>query len=289
MKCLEKDRTRRYETANGLAADLRRFLNSEPVIARPPTGFYRLKKTIRRNRGRFAATLSIIAALLIGIGANPLLRRHVHPKAIEEAVASLPKRGAETPPNLIDLSALYNVSLEGSAGWQLSASSGHTIQRGPQRLGEVLFDVRGAIRLNSPNPGFGELPFPERVEGIVVSRKCRRLHFLHFVFSSERPGVKVATYRIRYHDRQTWDIPVKYGENVRTWSASVWGTADPLFELENTNSVVAWVGTNIALSSARLFRTSVDNPRPDAEIKTIDFISNMKDSSPVLVAITVEP
>ena len=37
MKCLEKDRTRRYETANGLAADLKRHLNNEPVVARPPS------------------------------------------------------------------------------------------------------------------------------------------------------------------------------------------------------------------------------------------------------------
>ena len=44
MKCLEKDRTRRYETANGLAADLKRHLNNEPVVARPPSAAYRLQK-----------------------------------------------------------------------------------------------------------------------------------------------------------------------------------------------------------------------------------------------------
>ena len=44
MKCLEKDRSRRYETANGLAADLKRHLNNEPVIARPPSAAYKLQK-----------------------------------------------------------------------------------------------------------------------------------------------------------------------------------------------------------------------------------------------------
>src|SRR5208337_1236431 len=44
MKCLEKDRARRYETANGLAADLKRHLNNEPVVARPPSTVYRLQK-----------------------------------------------------------------------------------------------------------------------------------------------------------------------------------------------------------------------------------------------------
>ena len=50
MKCLEKDRTRRYETANGLAADLKRHLNNEPVVARPPSTAYRLQKAWRRNK-----------------------------------------------------------------------------------------------------------------------------------------------------------------------------------------------------------------------------------------------
>src|SRR5262249_45151849 len=44
MKCLEKDRTRRYETANGLAADLKRHLSHEPVVARPPSRAYRFQK-----------------------------------------------------------------------------------------------------------------------------------------------------------------------------------------------------------------------------------------------------
>src|SRR3989454_1140346 len=49
MKCLEKDRARRYETANGLAADLKRHLNNEPVTARPPSASYRLQKAFHRN------------------------------------------------------------------------------------------------------------------------------------------------------------------------------------------------------------------------------------------------
>jgi len=50
MKCLEKDRTRRYETANALAMDLQRHLNDEPVVACPPSRSYRFQKLIRRNR-----------------------------------------------------------------------------------------------------------------------------------------------------------------------------------------------------------------------------------------------
>jgi WD40 repeat protein/serine/threonine protein kinase len=67
MKCLEKDRARRYETANGLAADLKRHLANEPVIARPPSQLYRFQKLARRNRLAFAAIAAITAVLLLAV------------------------------------------------------------------------------------------------------------------------------------------------------------------------------------------------------------------------------
>jgi len=70
MKCLEKDRTRRYETANGLGADLNRFLHNELVLARPPSASYRLQKAFRRNKLAFVAAAAITAALLLGLIAS---------------------------------------------------------------------------------------------------------------------------------------------------------------------------------------------------------------------------
>ena len=70
MKCLEKDRTRRYETANGLAMDIQRHLDNEPVVARPPTNLYRFQKLVRRNKLAFAAASAVIAALVIGLGVS---------------------------------------------------------------------------------------------------------------------------------------------------------------------------------------------------------------------------
>jgi serine/threonine protein kinase/WD40 repeat protein len=66
MKCLEKDRTRRYETANGLAMDLQRHLKSEPVTARPPSNLYRLQKLVRRNKILFLAIAAVSVALVLG-------------------------------------------------------------------------------------------------------------------------------------------------------------------------------------------------------------------------------
>ena len=70
MKCLEKDRTRRYETANGLAADLKRHLDNEPVVARPPSAAYRFQKAFRRNKLVFTAGTAVVAALVAGIGVS---------------------------------------------------------------------------------------------------------------------------------------------------------------------------------------------------------------------------
>jgi eukaryotic-like serine/threonine-protein kinase len=70
MRCLEKDRTRRYDTANGLAMDLRRHLGNEPVVARPPTPIYRVQKLMRRNKLAFAAGTTIAAMLVLGLAAS---------------------------------------------------------------------------------------------------------------------------------------------------------------------------------------------------------------------------
>jgi len=67
MKCLEKDRTRRYDTANGVAMDIRRHLSCEPVLARPPSKFYEFQKTVRRHKVGFAATAAVIMVLACGV------------------------------------------------------------------------------------------------------------------------------------------------------------------------------------------------------------------------------
>ncbi len=66
MKAMEPDRTRRYDTVNGLAMDLRRYLADEPVVARPPSATYRFGKFIKRHRAAVVAGTAALAALVIG-------------------------------------------------------------------------------------------------------------------------------------------------------------------------------------------------------------------------------
>ena len=78
MKALEKDRNRRYETANGFAMDVQRYLADEPVLACPPSTAYRLKKFVRRNKGPVLAASLVLLALVAGIvGTTAAVRRMV--------------------------------------------------------------------------------------------------------------------------------------------------------------------------------------------------------------------
>jgi serine/threonine protein kinase/Tfp pilus assembly protein PilF len=84
MKCLEKDRARRYETANGLARDIERHLQNEPVVAGPPSRYYRFQKLLRRNKLAFAAAAMVSLSLLLGLG----LSTWMYLKARTEAAKS---------------------------------------------------------------------------------------------------------------------------------------------------------------------------------------------------------
>jgi serine/threonine protein kinase/Tfp pilus assembly protein PilF len=86
MKAMEKDRSRRYDTANGLANDLTRYLADQPVEARPPSTPYRIRKFVRRNKIAVGAIAAVILALIAGATAATLglvraTRAEVHAKA----------------------------------------------------------------------------------------------------------------------------------------------------------------------------------------------------------------
>ena len=67
MKALEKDRNRRYESVSDLAADVERYLREEPILARPPSVWYRLGKITKRNRGLVASLTGVLIAICIGL------------------------------------------------------------------------------------------------------------------------------------------------------------------------------------------------------------------------------
>jgi tetratricopeptide (TPR) repeat protein/serine/threonine protein kinase len=92
MKALEKDRNRRYETANAFAGDVQRYLHDEPVQACPPSAWYRFRKFSRRNKGVLTtATALVLVALMLAGGAGWMLQERAGRRArtIEAAEAAL--------------------------------------------------------------------------------------------------------------------------------------------------------------------------------------------------------
>jgi serine/threonine protein kinase len=90
MKCLEKDRARRYETVSGLGEDLLHHLNHEPVTARAPGNIYRLQKFARRHRIGFTAASIVLVALVVGLGFSTfyfLKERAARRRAVEAETA----------------------------------------------------------------------------------------------------------------------------------------------------------------------------------------------------------
>jgi eukaryotic-like serine/threonine-protein kinase len=210
-------------------------------------------------------------------------RRWMEGLAYRKAVTlNLRRRDSETPPNLIDLSAYYNVSL---TTLELPQSGEHAIPTWPQALDDVAFDTRGAIYLATFSATNSSLGFPHRVSGINVGQKCKRLHFLHVVAFGTAPGTTVAAFVIRHSDGTITNIPLKYGNDVRSMRVLV----DLAHNVENPNSAVAWTGTSVSGIPVRLFRTTWKNPKPEVQVTTIDFISNLTDCAPILIALTAEP
>jgi tetratricopeptide (TPR) repeat protein len=97
MKALEKDRGRRYETANGLGRDIDRYLHDEPVQACPPSAWYRFRKFARRNKTGFAvACLVLVFLVLVGAGSGWVIgdRSARRAEAAEQARGSLKRASA---------------------------------------------------------------------------------------------------------------------------------------------------------------------------------------------------
>jgi eukaryotic-like serine/threonine-protein kinase len=114
MKALEKDRTRRYETANGLAMDIQRHLCDEAVLARPPSNFYRLQKFARRNQTVFVAGAVVAAALIAGFAISTVLflkerearKRATEAERIQAALRTDAEQGRELAKKELDLAQL---------------------------------------------------------------------------------------------------------------------------------------------------------------------------------------
>ena len=195
-------------------------------------------------------------------------------------------RSAQAGPDLVDLSKHYTSSLDDN--WFCHA--GHDLRdlpKGIQVLGGTAFDIRGLVQLAaSKSIDVTGVVFPEAVRGIAVGRKGRRLAFLQACFWHAQEGAKLGEYVIHYEDGRTKSAPIIYGQNIRDWWVRPEG--EPLTEAE-----AVWRGSNPATDSmgltTQLIKYTWENPLPEVKISTIDFVSDLIEAGPFLVALTVEP
>jgi serine/threonine protein kinase/tetratricopeptide (TPR) repeat protein len=121
MKCLEKDRNRRYETPNSLARDIERYLHDEPVQACPPSASYRFCKFARRNKTLLAAGGAIAAALLIGLGLSTWMYMRER-AAVQVAKANEQRAATESARAQAVSDYLLQMIFSPSHGWRIKGS-----------------------------------------------------------------------------------------------------------------------------------------------------------------------
>jgi WD40 repeat protein/serine/threonine protein kinase len=163
LKALEKDRNRRYDTADGLALDLRRYLADEPVEACPPSLRYRLGKVVRRHLAGLLTAAAFVVLLVLGVVALALDDHRVRTehRAREEEQLARERAQADTEQALRDKLAEEEARhqetgrrLEALEGWRRTACSlrislaldeyrGNNVARAIDRLGECPEDLRG--------------------------------------------------------------------------------------------------------------------------------------------------
>ncbi len=200
MKCLEKERARRYDTANELAADLKRHLNTEPVLARPPSVTYKFQKTVRRNRRALAATVAVMFVLSLGASLVPWQQRWQQVKFLAPDWQT--RIGTKTPAD--DRIVLVGIDQTTYS----SAFSGEELQREP-----VLKD----LQKNFP---WSRAVYARLIE--KLSDAGAKVIVLDLVFASESESDAALHQALdKYKDRVVIAYSIGNGINEGSWRSEV--------------------------------------------------------------------
>jgi tetratricopeptide (TPR) repeat protein/peroxiredoxin len=195
----------------------------------------------------------------------------------------IPSRPEQATPEMVDLTSHFHAAL--TETWHPGAEGNDLahLPSGVQTFQGVRFDVRGIVQLNGGGMiDMSGKPYPQRVQGIKIGRKCARIHVLHATGWSVDDGTAIGAYVLRYADGSNRTLPILYGLDVRDW----WVGADTVVELKKAQ--VAWQGQTSSGNGVRVYKRTWENPVPDREVVSIEFSSTMTRSAPFLLAITTE-
>ena len=182
MKALEKDRSRRYQTANGLALDIQRYLDNEPVSARPPSRLYRLQKLIRRNKVVFTATCVVMLALMVSSSVSTWLYLRERDARLRATNAELQKTSLEQETDRLRDIAEDNRKFLKAA---------ELFRRGQNEPADKLLD---AIRIPKLNPEYAQMYRTLgdwHIDNGRPGKAVNRFAVLYQINESERTDVSV--------------------------------------------------------------------------------------------------
>ena len=194
----------------------------------------------------------------------------------------------------VDLSKYYTAQLTDSLNSPASVTENNltNLPKGRHVFSGVRFEVGGILQLSGEKlQEWRRKEYPEAINGIKLGKRCQRLHLLHGAGGVYDPeGLTIGKIVLHYADKSSREFEIKNGVHVRDW----WG--NPKQTLTAKNSALAWTGTNPALKkyggpqpgSLRIYKTTFENPQPDIEIATIDYVSTMENSSPFLIGLSIE-
>ncbi len=167
MKALEKDRTRRYETANGLARDIQRYLDDEVVEARPPGTGYRFRKFVRRHRAQVIAAGLVLVALLAGIAGTTwgLFREARAKTRLAESLDREQKANVDLSAANAKVQARYNLAVDAIKTFHTGVSEDFLLKE------EKFKDLRNRL-LKSASNFYGKLGALLGNETDVASRRA---------------------------------------------------------------------------------------------------------------------
>ncbi len=193
-----------------------------------------------------------------------------------EPVNKIPARSRQAIDDLVDLSDYYTTALDddwtGRPGVNLSL-----LPKGIHAYFRGAFDLRGMIQLAGKNTAeITGYDYPESVKGIKVNFKAEKIDFLQGTAGSVADDTKIGEYIIHYENGAAERIPIVYNQNVLDFTVEKKG-----FQPLGSDVVSITDGRKI-------YKYTVNNPLPDLEIKEIDFISDLTESAPFLIALTME-
>lgn len=154
---------------------------------------------------------------------------------------------------------------------------------GPLTLEGIPFQLDGALPIAGLEAIRSGLLRPDAVREIPVRHKARRLHVLVGSYHGRRDGTPVANVVLRFRDGETRTVRLAYGVHLR----NIVSPSDHEAPLADPNSALAWQ-TNVQGTVRRIYRSTFDNPRPDEEIVSLDFVSLFSPATPVLFAVTLQ-